>query len=375
MQRVLLTFGTRPEAVKMAPVVRALKISEQLEPVVCLTGQHREMVEQILPIFDVRPDFDLDVMAPNQSPSDVAAAVFQLLPRTLADVEPDLVLVQGDTTTAMAAAVASHYAKIPVGHVEAGLRTGQLYQPFPEEANRKVIGAVTSLHFAPTDRAAAALRAESVPADRIYTTGNTVVDAIHYLLERLPRLPASRNRLILVTAHRRESFGEPMKRICRAIRDIVEQHPDAEVLYPVHPNPNVRQPVYDILGGVDRVRLVEPLDYLEFVQVLDQCYIALTDSGGVQEEAPILGKPVLVMRDHTERQEAIDAGCARLVGTNRDLIVSQAGLLLDDDEEYGRMSRPVSPFGDGHAAPRIVEAIEDFLAQDEGSYALSSSAL
>jgi UDP-N-acetylglucosamine 2-epimerase len=374
MQKVLLTFGTRPEAVKMAPVVRALRESKQLEPIVCLTGQHREMVEQILPIFDVRPDFDLDVMAPNQTPSDVASAVFRLLPRVLADVQPDIVLVQGDTTTAMASAVASHYAKIPVGHVEAGLRTGELYQPFPEEANRKVIGAVTTLHFAPTSRAAAALQAESVPLGHVYITGNTVVDALHFLLERLPRLPSPSHKLILVTAHRRESFGEPMKRICWAIRDLVQQHPDAEVLYPVHPNPNVRAPVYSILGDVDRVNLVEPMDYLEFVQVLDQCYIALTDSGGVQEEAPVLGKPVLVMRDHTERMEAVDAGCARLVGTDRELIVKWGHALLDDQEEYHRMSRPVSPFGDGNAAPRIVQAIEAFLAKDEEQWKVEPSA-
>ncbi|HZT96488.1 MAG TPA: UDP-N-acetylglucosamine 2-epimerase (non-hydrolyzing) [Chloroflexota bacterium] len=359
-RRILLTFGTRPEAVKMAPVVRALRESSTLEPVVCLTGQHREMVEQILPLFEVRSDFDLDVMSHNQTPSDVAAAIFRELPAVLATVAPDLVLVQGDTSTAMAAAVASHYAHLPVGHVEAGLRTGQMYQPFPEEANRKVITAVSTLHFAPTRRAVAALESEGI-VEGVFLTGNTVVDALHFLLEHLPELPAPEGRLLLVTAHRRESFGEPMRRICRAIQRIVRAHDDVVALYPVHPNPNVREPVYSILGEEPRVKLVEPLDYLRFVQVMAHCYFALTDSGGVQEEAPVLGKPVLVMREHTERLEAVEAGCAELVGTNEDLIVERAGRLLENRDAYLAMSSPTSPFGDGHAAARIVDAAEAFL--------------
>ncbi len=361
MKKALLVFGTRPEAVKMAPVVRALLDSTEVQPIVCLTGQHREMVEQILPTFGITPDYDLDVMARNQTPSDVASAIFKQLPEVLSKAEPDLVLVQGDTSTAMAAAVSSHYARIPVGHVEAGLRTGELYEPFPEEANRKLISAVTTLHFAPTNRAVAALEAEAVPQENIYLTGNTVVDALHFLLQRLPRLAVTEAPLILVTAHRRESFGEPMRGICRAIRQIARQHPEVVVMYPVHPNPNVRGPVYEILGSEERVKLVPPMDYLPFIQALAQSTFVLTDSGGLQEEAPVLGKPVLVMRNHTERMEAVEAGCALLVGTDEEVIASQAHRLLAEPDVYARMSRPVSPFGDGSAAPRIAQAVEEFL--------------
>jgi len=359
---ILLIFGTRPEAVKMAPVARALQAAGDLEPVVCLTGQHREMVEQILPAFEIRPDFNLDIMAENQSPADVASAVFRELPAVIHRVEPAVVLVQGDTTTAMASAVVGHYARVPVGHVEAGLRTGQLFHPFPEEANRKVISAVTTLHFAPTARAVQNLAAENV-TEGVFQTGNTVVDALQHLLRTLEPASQGDRRRILVTAHRRESFGAPIRRIFGAIRAIAERHEDVEVLYPVHPNPEVSGPAVAILGSVPRVHLVPPMDYIEFIPALAASYLALTDSGGLQEEAPVLGKPVLVMREHTERPEAIEAGCAELVGTDEERIVSRASALLDDPETYARMSRPASPFGDGHAAERIVEALRSWFQE------------
>jgi UDP-N-acetylglucosamine 2-epimerase len=345
----------------MAPVYRALVRRHGIDPVVCLTGQHREMVEQILPQFDVKPAFDLDIMVPGQSPTQVAAAILSELPAIFQAVRPQLVLVQGDTTTAMAAAIAAHYAEIPIGHVEAGLRTGSLQEPFPEEANRKIISAITRLHFAPTARAADTLRAENVSREWIYLTGNTVVDALLFLKSRISPVDSTGIRRIIVTAHRRESFGPPIRSICRALGRIADENADVEIVYPVHPNPNVRIPVYSILSRQDRIRLLDPQTYFEFLGMLAGSYLALTDSGGIQEEAPALGVPVLVMRERTERPEAIEAGCAKLVGTDEHAIVAATNELLRDSDEHARMSRVVSPFGDGLASDRIARIICEFL--------------
>jgi UDP-N-acetylglucosamine 2-epimerase (non-hydrolysing) len=363
--RVLSVFGTRPEAVKMAPVVLQLKRTRGIESRVCVTAQHRQMLDQVLHLFDLHPDYDLDLMLPDQSLAETAAAVFSGLDPVLEQVQPDWVLVQGDTTTVAATALLAYYRRIRVGHVEAGLRTGDKWRPFPEEINRHVAGVVADLHFAPTEWARSNLLREGVPEGRIVVTGNPVIDAL-YAVVALPYdiskgpladLPPD-SRLILVTAHRRESFGKPLEDIFTALKRLAERYASqAVLLYPVHLNPNVREPARRILGGLPNVRLVEPLDYQTMAHCLQRAYLVLTDSGGLQEEAPALGTPVLVMRDVTERPEALEAGTARLVGTGADRIFAEASRLMDDAEAHAAMARAANPYGDGHAAERIVDAL------------------
>lgn len=379
---VLSVFGTRPEAVKMAPVVRALDCDPRFQSVVCVTAQHREMLDEVLDFFRIRPQYDLDVMRPNQTLADVTTLVLQGLQAPLRETSPDVVLVHGDTTTTLASTLASFYAGVPVGHVEAGLRTGNLAAPFPEEGNRVLTDRLTRFCFAPTETGAGHLRAEGVTEDRIFVTGNTVIDALLDARERVSgdgARYASRlaergwceragRRMVLITAHRRESFGEGFVQICQAIRSLAEHHPDVDFVYPVHLNPNVRGPVETILAPASQrmdlrsnLYLLEPLDYGTFVYLMDRCTLVLTDSGGIQEEAPSLGKPVLVMRDVTERPEAVDAGVVELVGAHEDRIVAGVERLLQDQAHYQRMSQAQSPYGDGHAAERIVSTLAEAL--------------
>lgn len=372
--RVLSVFGTRPEAIKMSPVVKALADAEQIDARVCVTAQHREMLDQVLDLFQIVPNYDLNLMRPGQDLTDVTANVLHGLKPVLAEFKPNLVLVHGDTTTTLAASLAAYYQRVPVGHVEAGLRTGNILSPWPEEVNRKVAGAITRLHFAPTERSRLNLLAENVPAEHIHVTGNTVIDALQdvvtriendpvltaHLAERLPLDPS--RRMILVTGHRRESFGGGFERICSALRRIAERA-DVEIVYPVHLNPNVKGPVESLLSGLSNVRLINPQDYLPFVYLMHRSTLILTDSGGVQEEAPSLGKPVLVMRDTTERPEAVDAGTVRLVGTDENLIVSSVNNLLDDQVAYDAMSLAHNPYGDGRAAHRIIKCIRTSLGE------------
>jgi UDP-N-acetylglucosamine 2-epimerase (non-hydrolysing) len=374
MQKILTVFGTRPEAIKMAPVIKALeKQPDRFESVVCVTAQHRQMLDQVLELFAIRPAYDLNIMKPGQDLFDITCNVLQGLKPVLEKERPDLVLVHGDTTTTMAAAIASFYCRTRVGHVEAGLRTHDKFAPFPEEINRRLAGAVADLHFAPTDASRQNLLREGVAADAIYVTGNTVVDALLAVSERIKSDPAvagrfgrefsfldPAKRLILVTGHRRENFGAGFEQICHALADIALAYPDVEVLYPVHLNPNVQEPVRRILGreGLANVHLIEPVDYLPFVYLMNRSYLIITDSGGVQEEAPSLGKPVLVMRETTERPEAVVAGTVKLVGTDRERIVAEAALLLNDGEAYRAMSLAHNPYGDGQAAGRIVRILQ-----------------
>lgn len=367
--RVLSVFGTRPEAIKMAPVVRRLAANPNFEARVCVTAQHREMLDQVLGLFEIKPDYDLDIMKPGQSLADITSAVLKGLSSVLEEFQPELVLVHGDTSTTLAASLACYYKQIPVAHVEAGLRTGDIYSPWPEEVNRKVAGAIAELHFAPTERSRDNLLNEAVPQDRIVVTGNTVIDALQdasALLASDTRASAAfadqfafdpTKRLILVTGHRRESFGDGFARICTAIGALA-QRSDVEVVYPVHLNPNVSGPVQAALGGLHNVHLIPPQDYLPFIYLMKRADIILTDSGGVQEEAPSLGKPVLVMRDTTERPEAVDAGTVKLVGSDVDRIVNAVTQLLDDTAAYEAMSMAHNPYGDGLAADRIVDAIQ-----------------
>jgi len=364
-RRVMFCFGTRPEAIKLAPVIQELaRHPREFEPVVLVTAQHRYMLDQVLRVFDIAPDYDLNLMKPGQSLSDVTTGALRGVERVLRRVRPDMAIVQGDTTTAFAAALAAFYERIPVGHVEAGLRTDDKYSPYPEEMNRRLVSSLADLHFAPTRSAEQNLLREGVPRGRIHVTGNTVVDALKATLRskvdwRVPvvDLVAPQHRIILVTAHRRESFGLGFEGVCHALRMIVEQNPDVDVVYPVHLNPNVRRPVRAILGGVPRVHLIQPLEYLPFVMLMERSYVILTDSGGIQEEAPALGKPVLVLRDVTERPEAVESGTAVLVGTEPDMIVRTAERLLHSNSAYRKMARARNPFGDGHASTRIVRAL------------------
>ncbi len=369
--KVLSVFGTRPEAIKLAPVILKLQESAAINARVCVTGQHREMLDQVLDLFTITPDYDLNIMSPGQSLNQITARVLTGLDEVYGDFEPDLVLVHGDTSTTFAASLAAYHHQIKIGHVEAGLRTGNLYSPWPEEANRKLTGAITSIHFAPTQSAADNLRAESVSEESIVVTGNTVIDALLLVKDRIdtndalraelaahfPFLSADR-RLIVVTGHRRESFGGGFDRICESIARIATDYPDTQIVYPVHLNPNVQEPVKRLLGDLDNVYLIEPLDYLPFVYLMTQSYFILTDSGGIQEEAPSLGKPVLVMRETTERPEAVDAGTVVLVGTEVSEIVNHSKQLLTDTAVYLKMSEAHNPYGDGKAAERIVEKIE-----------------
>ncbi len=376
--RVLTVFGTRPEAIKMAPVVRALADRpDRFASAVCVTAQHREMLDQVLGLFDIRPKHDLDIMTPGQDLFDVTARVLSGLKPVIEAERPDIVLVHGDTTTTMAASLAAYYMQVKVGHVEAGLRTGNRYAPFPEEINRKVADALADLHFAPTEAARDNLLREGTPAETIVVTGNTVIDALLSVAGRIDRDPRLRNRLesdfafldarkrlVLVTGHRRENFGPGFEAICRALAEIADARPDAEILYPVHLNPNVREPVNRVLGTERRsnIHLIEPVDYLPFVYLMGRSALILTDSGGIQEEAPSLGKPVLVMREVTERPEGVSAGTVKLVGADTGKIVGETMRLLSDPEAYKAMSLAHNPYGDGRAAGRIVAALEGTLA-------------
>jgi len=372
--RILVVFGTRPEAIKLFPVVAALKADPRFEPVVCVSAQHREMLDQVLAIAGLVPDHDLDLMQPGQTLDGLTAALLTSLGKVMDEVRPDRVMVQGDTATAMAGALAAYYRKLPVDHVEAGLRSGNIHHPWPEEVNRKIIGAMASLHFAPTEVSAAALHRENVDPARVHVTGNTVIDALHWVTQRIAADPAlacglavveqrfAGKRLIGVTTHRRENFGEGMDAIANAIRRIAAR-PDVTVVFPVHLNPNVRAVMNERLAGLDNVALLEPLDYPHFARLLALADIMLTDSGGVQEEAPALGKPVLVMRETTERPEGVSAGTARLVGTDEDRIVTEIFTLLDDKAAYEAMARAHNPFGDGRSAARIVELLGNEIGQ------------
>lgn len=362
---VLCVVGTRPEAIKMAPVILALRASPNFKVRVLATAQHRHMLDQVLKVFDIDPDVDLNIMRPNQALTMLTARLLLDLDDVLQGEKPDVVLAQGDTTTVMAVAMACFYHRIPFGHVEAGLRTGDMANPFPEEMNRVVAGRLATWHFAPTEGAKRNLLKERVAPNDVYVTGNTVIDALLGVVGRQTELPfhvASGKRLILVTAHRRENFGEPFKEICRAVLKLVEANPDIQVVYPVHPNPNVKDVALQILGGHDRIVLCEPLNYLPFVEVMKRAYLILSDSGGVQEEAPALGKPVLVLRWETERPEAVEEGVVRLVGPNFDNIVRETQRLLDDDAAYKAMARGVSPYGDGQASGRIVAVLRDYFS-------------
>jgi UDP-N-acetylglucosamine 2-epimerase (non-hydrolysing) len=366
--KILVIFGTRPEAIKLFPVVAALKADPRFAPVVCVSAQHRSMLDQVLAIAGITPEHDLDLMRPNQTLDGLTAALITELGRVMDAEQPDRVMVQGDTATAMAGALAAYYRKIPVDHVEAGLRSGNIYHPWPEEVNRKIIGSIASLHFAPTSTSEAALLRENVDAARVKVTGNTVIDALHWVLERIEAEPAlasglddlatrfAGKRIIGATSHRRENFGGGLEAIADAIRQIAAR-PDVAIIFPVHPNPNVRAVMDGALAGLANVAMIEPLDYPHFARLLSMVEIMLTDSGGVQEEAPALGKPVLVMRETTERPEGVEAGTARLVGTDCARIVSEIFSLLDHKEAYEAMARAHNPFGDGHAASRIVETL------------------
>lgn len=362
--RILVVFGTRPEAVKLAPLVMELRDRPEADVVMCVSGQHREMLDQVLQTFDLHPEHDLDLMRVDQQPADVVSGVLSGVGRIIDAERPEIVVVQGDTTTAMATSLAAFLHRTPVAHVEAGLRTGLRQSPFPEEMMRRIVGRVADLHMAPTTLAAENLHAEHADAEgHIFLTGNTVVDAVRWIADRRPRasiVQRGPGRLILVTAHRRENFGRPIRDICTAIRMLVERDPSIEVVYPVHPNPNIHGPVHELLDDHERVHLVRPLDYEEVVALLSECHLVLTDSGGLQEEAPVFGKPVLVMRDDTERPEAVSAGTAMLVGTDAARIVREAERLLTDPRAYQRMAHAHSPFGDGFAARRIADILVAF---------------
>jgi UDP-N-acetylglucosamine 2-epimerase (non-hydrolysing) len=366
MKHMLVVFGTRPEVIKLAPVVFALRgRPDDFRVTLCATGQHRDMLDSALAAFELHADSDLDVMETGQHPADLLGRLVRNLRPLIDDLRPDAVIVQGDTVTVMAAALTGFLCGVRVAHVEAGLRTRDKRAPFPEEVNRRVAGVVADYHFAPTAGARDHLLREGVPAESVFLTGNTIVDALYWMRERvagrdLPSgLDSTGKRLVLVTAHRRESFGPPFRELCHALREIAARHADVQLVYPVHLNPNVRKPVQEILGDCERVRLIEPLAYTDFIAVLARAYLVLTDSGGLQEEAPVLGKPTLVLRDKTERPEAIAAGVARLVGTDRARIVTEASRLLGDPRAYQAMARPVHVFGDGRAAGRISEVLRD----------------
>ena len=379
----MLVFGTRPEAIKMAPLVKAFQAaSDSFRTLVCVTGQHREMLDQVLHIFDIRPDYDLNIMKQGQDLYDVTSRVLLGLREVLKEARPDVVLVHGDTTTSTAAALAAFYAQIPVGHVEAGLRTHNIYSPWPEEMNRQLTGRIATWHFAPTPLSRQNLLAENVAEAQITVTGNTVIDALYWVVDKIKhddtlaqQLDAELQRagydvqrladgrkLVLITGHRRENFGDGFIHMCTAIKDLTQRYPQVDFVYPMHLNPNVRKPIHEVFGkdlsGLGNMFFIEPLEYLSFVHLMAKSYIVLTDSGGIQEEAPGLGKPVLVMRDTTERPEALTAGTVKLVGTDYDKIVSAVSTLLDDEAAYQAMSRAVNPYGDGKACGRIVETLK-----------------
>ena len=364
----LFVFGTRPEAIKMAPLIRTFQADPNEEVVVCVTGQHREMLDQVLDFFEIKPDHDLNLMAPNQTLYDITAKALLGLKPILAEEKPDNIFVQGDTTTAFIGALAGFYEKIKVSHIEAGLRSGDLYSPFPEEGNRKLAGHLANFHFAPTDRAVNNLKLEGI-TDNVHQVGNTVIDALLLGLDIIKEKGEESyhdffkdidfsKRVILVTGHRRESFGGPFENMCNAMKDIALAYPDTELVYPVHLNPNVRNTVNEILTGVDNVKLIEPLAYPYLIWLMNKSFFVLTDSGGIQEEAPSLGKPVLVMRDVTERQEGVEAGTAKLVGTDYDVIMKEAKLLLDDENNYKNMANAVNPYGDGTTSQKVLTILK-----------------
>lgn len=375
MKKILSVFGTRPEAIKMAPLVKALAAEPSFESKVCVSAQHREMLDQVLELFEIKPDYDLNLMKADQDLYDITTGVLLGLRDVLTEYQPDLVLVHGDTATTFGAALAAFYQKIPVGHVEAGLRTNNMYSPWPEESNRVLTGRLAAVHFAPTERNKNALLHEFVPNNAITITGNTVIDALQWVVNKIEssanlkekiltalqqaglKTEVLANRYVLVTGHRRENFGEGFENICKALSQLASANPDTHFIYPVHLNPNVQEPVRRLLGESNNVHLIQPLGYEPFVSLMQQAHLVLTDSGGVQEEAPGLGKPVLVMRDTTERPEAVEAGTVKLVGTNSALIVKEVQKLLDDDVLYKKMSEAHNPYGDGKASRRIVEYI------------------
>ena len=374
MKKILLVFGTRPEAIKMAPLVKALqKDTEHFETRVCVTAQHRQMLDQVLEVFGITPEYDLNIMAPNKDLYDITAKVLLGLREVLKDFRPDTVLVHGDTTTSMAASLAAFYMQIPVGHVEAGLRTYNMLSPWPEEMNRQVTDRICTYYFAPTEQSRANLLQENIDAKKIFITGNTVIDALLMAVDIISTTAGVKEKMakelqekgymvgdreyILVTGHRRENFGDGFLHICKAIKELAALHPEMDIVYPVHLNPNVQKPVYELLSGLSNVYLISPLDYLPFIYAMQHSTLLLTDSGGVQEEAPSLGKPVLVMRDTTERPEAVEAGTVKLVGTDAEAIVSNVTALLQDKEMYKRMSETHNPYGDGQACERIIAAL------------------
>lgn len=383
MRTVMLVFGTRPEAIKMAPLVKEFKKHEdEFKTIVCVTGQHREMLDQVLQIFDITPDYDLNIMKQGQDLYDVTARVLLGMRDVLKESNPDVVLVHGDTTTSTAAALAAFYQQIPVGHVEAGLRTHNIYSPWPEEMNRQITGRITTYHFSPTPLSRENLLAEGVNKDSIYVTGNTVIDALYWVVDKIKndkdlsshlesvlltagydvnRL-AGGKKLVLITGHRRENFGDGFINMCTAIKDLTRKYPDVDFVYPMHLNPNVRKPIHEVFGedlsNLGNMFFIEPLEYLSFVYLMEKSNIVLTDSGGIQEEAPGLGKPVLVMRDTTERPEALEAGTVKLVGTDYNRIIAEVSSLLEDEEYYEKMSKAVNPYGDGKACSRIVETLK-----------------
>ncbi len=383
MKKIMFVFGTRPEAIKMAPLVKEFqKYPEQFETIVCVTGQHRQMLDQVLDIFDIKPDFDLNIMKQGQDLYDVTARVLTGMRDVLKETQPDVILVHGDTTTSTASALAAFYQHIPVAHVEAGLRTHNIYSPWPEEMNRQITGRIASYHFSPTSLSRQNLLDEGIKENHIYVTGNTVIDALYWVVGKIKnnkyleteqetilykagydvnRLNNGR-KLVLITGHRRENFGDGFINICTAIKDLTKKYPDVDFVYPMHLNPNVRKPIHEVFGNdlstLDNMFFIEPLEYISFVYLMEKSTIVLTDSGGIQEEAPGLGKPVLVMRDTTERPEALDAGTVKLVGTDYDKIISEVSFLLEDEVAYEKMSRAVNPYGDGMACRRIVESLK-----------------
>ena len=372
--KVLSVFGTRPEAIKMAPVVKKLERTKDIKSLVAVTAQHRQMLDQVIDIFEITPDYDLGIMQPGQDLFDITSRALIGLKNVLADAKPDIVLVHGDTTTCFTAALAAFYQQIPVGHVEAGLRTGNMFAPYPEEANRSLVGRLAHMHFAPTILSKENLLKENISERNIWVTGNTVIDALLEISAKVnrinptvwaPKLPSElvdrihnkSSKFILVTGHRRESFGQGFLNLCEALKRIATEHPDWLIVYPVHLNPNVKKPVFELLSDLSNIVLIEPQDYMPFVWLLNQCDLVITDSGGIQEEAPSLGKPVLVTREVTERPEAVEAGTVELVGTNQDLIFERTSAILTDSTQYETMSKAHNPYGDGQSSKRIVEAL------------------
>lgn len=383
MKKIMLVFGTRPEAIKMAPLVKEFqKFPEEFKTIVCVTGQHRQMLDQVLDLFEIIPDYDLNIMIPGQDLYDVTARVLIGMRDVLGEVKPDIVLVHGDTTTSTAAALAAFYQQIPVGHVEAGLRTHNIYSPWPEEMNRQITGRIAEYDFAPTPLSKENLLKENIPEEKITVTGNTVIDALYMVVEKIKNNPSLNSelkgllkksgydvdrlkdgkKLVLITGHRRENFGDGFISICQAIKTLADNYPEVDFVYPMHLNPNVRKPIHEVFGenleGLGNMFFIEPLEYLSFVYLMEKSNIVLTDSGGIQEEAPGLGKPVLVMRDTTERPEALSAGTVKLVGTDYEKIINEVSMLLDNDKYYEKMSKAVNPYGDGKACSRIVQTFE-----------------